>query len=292
MGETITRTAEHTDTEQTGNRGNTSSTTTSTERAGGRASTGTGTTAGTKTEEVKSESLFGLSDLEKEQLLQDKKDNGTISDSEKLELRRLVKNRTKREKYQQAKEEREKAGIVQGEPIRITPPTNEPDPLENVPSTKPKSTKSKNTRTRAKAQKVTFEAEQLDTILVAIFDLVASRPNMGAWKITKAEAHTISVPLCEVLAKYDQLNTFTQNSSEIALIVACISLFVPRLIATVKVKKEVSQDGLYGKSIAGSTGRKLDKSRPSKTNSTKHREPVTTASQNDVFINDAFGQPL
>lgn len=288
MGAEIISTTEHTGGTAGGTGGNSGTATTSAKGTGLRtgAGTGAGTGTGTKAEEKPTQSLHGLSDLEKENALKERDKAGTISQAEKLELRRLRKNRLKREKYQQEKEDREKAGITQGEPIKIITSSEEPEPLKSIP--KPKKAKA----TRTKATKTVFEAEQIDSILVAVFDLIASRPNMGAWKITKQEAHTVSVPLCEVLEKYDQLSAFTQNSAEIALIVACISLFVPRLIATAKIKKEVSQDGLHGKSIAGSTGRKLDETRPSKASSGPVNKPVTTPRENDDFINSAFGLPL
>lgn len=285
MGAEITKPATNTNTEP-GRGGDPRTAPTSTQGAG--AGAGAGTPAGTPAQKEQSKSLLGLSDLEKENALQERDKAGTITNEEKLELRRLRKNRLKREKYQQEKEDREKMGITQGEPIKIMTDTAEPEPLNNIP--KPK--KAKATRTKAKAQKPVFEAEQLDTIIVAVFDLIASRPNMGVWKITKQEAHTISVPLCEVLAKYDQLNTFTQNSAEIALIVACISIMVPRVIATAKINKELKQDGLYGKSAPGSTGRKLDEKRPSTVSSEKSHKPATAASENDAFLSDAFGLPL
>ena len=287
MGTEINSAAATTTTEP-GNGGNPRTASTSTQGAGAGARAGATAAAGTPAQKEQSKSLLGLSDVEKENALQEKDKAGTITTEEKLELRRLRKNRLKREKYQQEKEDREKMGITQGEPIKIMMDSPEPEPLENIP--KPK--KAKATRTKAKAQKPVFEADQLDAIIVAVFDLIASRPNMGVWKITKQEAHSISVPLCEVLAKYDQLNTFTQNSAEIALIVACISIMVPRVIATAKINKELRQDGLSGKSSPGSTGRKLDETRPSTVSSEKPNKQATAASANDAYLNDAFGLPL
>ena len=284
MGEKVNGTA----TDTAGGGGNPNPTGTGTERAG--TGTGTGTSAntgtGTKTEEVKSSQVSGLSDIEKEKLLKEKDNNGTITDSEKLELRRLRKNRIKREKYQKEKDERDKAGITQGEPIKVLKSSEPSDPLETIPQPK------KKRRSVSKKQNFAIEAEQMDALLMAVFNLLGSRPNMGHWKITKTEAHSISVPLCEILAKYDQLTALSQNSSEIALVIACMTIILPRIMLTAKINSEVKKDGLSGKSSLGSTGRKLDESRKAKNSDRSGNGKPSTTSKVNGFSNDVFGLPL
>lgn len=282
MGEKVNGTA----TDTAGGGGNSNTASASTERAGTGTRTGTGTGTGTNTEEVKSTQVSGLSDLEKEKLLKEKDNNGTITDSEKLELRRLRKNRIKREKYQKEKEERDKAGITQGEPIKVLKSSEPSDPLETIPQPK------KKRRSVSKKQNFSIESEQMDALLMAVFNLLGSRPNMGHWKITKAEAHSISVPLCEILAKYDQLTALTQNSSEIALVIACMTIILPRIMMTAKINSEVKKDGLSGKSSLGSAGRKLDESRKAKASDRTSNGKPSVTGKTDGISNDVFGLPL
>lgn len=91
---------------------------------------------------------------------------------------------------------------------------------------------------KAKAQ--TIDTGEIDKLIVGVSSVVASRPNMEHWQLTEVEAHTITQPLANILQKYGMFDKVTENSNEIALAVACVSVFAPRVmvsIAQAKAKK-------------------------------------------------------
>lgn len=107
--------------------------------------------------------------------------------------------------------------------------------------------------TKKKADAI--DTTEIDKLIVAVSSVVASRPDMAHWQLSEVEAHSISQPLANVLQKYGAFEKVTENSNEIALGVACVSVFAPRIMLTVAQmkakpktnipvsKKEVKDDG-------------------------------------------------
>lgn len=250
-----------------------------TERTGAE-STGTDTTrteAGT--EEKEKEKIISrmahVSDSEKEKILKAKKKAGIISEEEKKELRTLSKNRRAKEKYEKEKAERDEAGISQLPPIPVQPAQPKEEP-------KPK---------RKRVRKKKIDSEQVENLLFAVFNFISTKEDFEHWKMTKAQAKEIAVPLCEVLEKYDKLSGITNNSTEISLVIAVCSFVIPNVVITVNKRKEKKKDGTKGIAV-GSVGKKLDEKRPSKSRPKPDTKPITTDRSGNVENSGIFGQPL
>lgn len=84
----------------------------------------------------------------------------------------------------------------------------------------------------------TIDTTEIDKVLCNISTIVASRPNMAHWQLTEQEVHTITQPLGNILQKYGLFDKVTENSNEIALVVACVSVFAPRIMVSVAVAKQ------------------------------------------------------
>lgn len=83
-----------------------------------------------------------------------------------------------------------------------------------------------------------IDTTEIDKVLCNLSTIVASRPNMAHWQLSEQEVHTITQPLGNILQKYGLFDKVTENSNEIALAVACVSVFAPRIMVSVAVAKQ------------------------------------------------------
>lgn len=96
----------------------------------------------------------------------------------------------------------------------------------------------KNTK---KKDNVTFDVTQLNLIVAGVSTAIASRPNCEHWALQPAEIESITVPLAKMLAESETFAGMGQYSNQIALVMACFTVIVPRLFITVQKTKEVKK---------------------------------------------------
>jgi hypothetical protein len=134
----------------------------------------------------------------------------TVDNTEQTEEeKRQERNRKRRERYQ-----REKA--------------------ESGQTVKPR----KVNKTKASEPSVSsMTKEQMNALLVSTSAVIASRPNCSHWLITEKEADTITTPLLKMIAESEKLEFVTKNSNQIALVIACITIFAPRIFITMQQNK-------------------------------------------------------
>ena len=83
-----------------------------------------------------------------------------------------------------------------------------------------------------------MDMSQFDALLIGLTDYVASRPNCGHWKMTQKEVQSITEPLGNIIAKSDYINQISEHSDAIALVIACGTIFIPRIIISSNIQKE------------------------------------------------------
>ena len=125
-------------------------------------------------------------------------------------------------------EEKKSAGLVVVDAEKPTIPA----PPEKAPDKKPKKVR------KNKKQAPALPVEQVDALIVSLSGIVASRPKCEHWLISEQEAHTISEPLCNILDKYEVFNKVGSHSDAIALMVASVSVFLPRAMISIAMMKE------------------------------------------------------
>ena len=103
--------------------------------------------------------------------------------------------------------------------------------VPEVKETKPK-------RTAKKKKDSGMNADMVADLITGASGVVASRPDMGHWMIDKKEALQIADPLCKVIEKNEALKKVAEHSDSIALAVACMSVFMPRIFITATISKE------------------------------------------------------
>lgn len=109
-----------------------------------------------------------------------------------------------------------------------------------VPDKEQKQKKPKKVRT-AKKKKSSIDTTNINKIIVGITETVATRPNCQHWKMDEKEVKSITEPLTAMLSEKEVLQKIEEHSNEIALVTACITVFVPRIFVSVQIaqaKKE------------------------------------------------------
>lgn len=185
----------------------------------------------------------------------------------------------KKEEYDKKQAEREKAGIKQEEPLKV---------VEGTPIAEEKPKRKRTPRKK----KTAVDSESVEKLLLTVSGVVATRKGMEHWQLSKQECKTIAEPLVEVLDKYDVSKTFADNAPEIALVVACVSVAVPRVMISAQKRKVKKDDGMGGKASVGSAGKRLDENRKSKTVSGKDDGKSTNNAKNADSEYGIFGLPL
>lgn len=104
---------------------------------------------------------------------------------------------------------------------------------ENGETVKPR----KVSGSKAKNEPQGVDQNQINALFSAVTCMVASRPNMSHWLLDEKEIMSITTPLCNVLNKYEVFQKVGENTSEIALAVACVSVFAPRVMISVQQMK-------------------------------------------------------
>ena len=188
----------------------------------------------------------------------------------------------KKQEYDKKQVEREKAGIKQEAPLKVG---DTAVPTEEKP-------KRKRTVRTVRKKKTTVDSESVEKLLLTVSSIVATRKGCEHWQLTKQECKTIAEPLVEVMDKYDISKTFADNAPEIALAVACISVATPRVMISAQKRKVRKDDGMGGKASVGSSGKRLDENRKSKSIGRKDAGKSSADTQNDDSEYGVFGLPL
>lgn len=183
-----------------------------------------------------------------------------------------------KEKYDKEIEKRKETKVAQKEPVKLTV-SNDGTIEEKTP---------KKTRKR-RTKKQTIDTEPIEKLLITTTNIIATRPDMAMWKMSKQEAHAIAEPLGQVLEKYDIAKPLMDNAPELSLVVAILGFTAPRMVTTIAIRREKNKDGFKGKvAESGSTGRKLDETRKSNIIIKRNDEKSSPLSS----VNDAFGSAI
>lgn len=250
--------------EKRGSTGGTSPTTTSTAspdgsgRSGGSGNGGSGTGGNTKPVATKeTDELAILTDEEK----------ALYEKADPTEQKRILRNAKKRQRYAENKQ-------ANGQPV------------------KPRKVKG-----AKKDETPALDVSQLNMIVASLSAVVASRPNCEHWLLTEKEINSITVPLSKMLAESAMFANMGQYSNQIALCMACVTVFMPRLIVTVQKQKEVKRIARTGQNTRtnvtderiGTTGKETKSD--SGTNRGNVQQPTANGT-NNVHNVPYYGVPI
>ena len=111
-----------------------------------------------------------------------------------------------------------------------------------------------------KKAKEDIYTNQIETLIKTISVMVSSRPGQEHWLLLDSEVKAISEPLTNILKDSNAFNSISEHSNAVALVIACITIILPRTIKSItdiskkkkkekEVKKNVELRGSQRKNI-------------------------------------------
>ena len=98
-------------------------------------------------------------------------------------------------------------------------------------------------KVNTKKAKEVIDTTQIETLIKTISVMVSSRPGQEHWLLLDSEVKAIAEPLTNILKDSNAFNSISEHSNAVALVIACITIILPRTIKSItdiskKKKKE------------------------------------------------------
>ncbi len=155
---------------------------------------------------------------------------------------------------------------------------------------KPKKVNKKKTE-----EPIPLDGESLKALIVTISTLVASRPGNEHWLLSEKEVESIIVPLNKMLAESELFKGAGAYSNQIALIIACITIFVPRIFISINKASEKKKREVTGNATDTTVKPERNSGNPkTEANGTtgRNNRPASAGGQNNVNSISWAGSPI
>ena len=106
---------------------------------------------------------------------------------------------------------------------------------ENGQTVKPRKVNKKN------ASSSSVDAQSLKQIILTLSAVISERPKMKHWLLSDKEAESIATPISNMIAKSEKLSNMGEYADQIALVMACITIIIPRIYISIRLEKEVKK---------------------------------------------------
>lgn len=93
-------------------------------------------------------------------------------------------------------------------------------------------------KAKKQEQAQTLSNTQINSLIISLSAVIASRPKCEHWLLTEAEVNSITTPLMAMMKESQVFEKIGEHSNQIALTVACVSVFLPRVIQTIALIQE------------------------------------------------------
>lgn len=115
-------------------------------------------------------------------------------------------------------------------------------------------------KVNTKKSKEVIDTNQIETLIKTISVMVSSRPGQEHWLLLDSEVKALAEPLTNILKDSNAFNSISEHSNAVALVIACITIILPRTIKSItdiskkkkkekEVKKNVELRGSQRKNI-------------------------------------------
>ena len=115
-------------------------------------------------------------------------------------------------------------------------------------------------KVNTKKTKDVIDTNQIETLIKTISVMVSSRPGQEHWMLLDSEVKALAEPLTNILKDSNAFSSISEHSNAVALVIACITIILPRTIKSVtdlskkkkkekEVKKNVELRGSKTKNI-------------------------------------------
>ena len=120
-------------------------------------------------------------------------------------------------------------------------------------------------KVNTKKSKEVIDTNQIETLIKTISVMVSSRPGQEHWLLLDSEVKALAEPLTNILKDSNAFSSISEHSNAVALVIACITIILPRTIKSVtdinakkkkkrEVKKNVELRGSQRKNISNVKG--------------------------------------
>lgn len=142
-----------------------------------------------------------------------------------------------------------------------------------------------------KGKKKEADDTQINAFITAISTMVSSREGCGFWMLTPDETKSLSQPLANMLEKNEAFSQISEHSDAIALVIASMSIFVPRVIMANQLRK-VKKDAK--KNFVRNTERKNDEKRKDSdgVRDDAGEHPATSNVVNIATVSEEYGDAI
>ena len=111
-----------------------------------------------------------------------------------------------------------------------------------------------------KKTKEVIDTNQIETLIKTVSVMISSRDGQEHWLLLDSEVKAIAEPLTNILKESNAFSSISEHSNAVALVIACITIILPRTIKSVtdinakkkkkrEVKKNVELRGSQRKNI-------------------------------------------
>ena len=115
-------------------------------------------------------------------------------------------------------------------------------------------------KVNTKKAKEVIDTNQIETLIKTISVMVSSRAGQEHWLLLDSEVKALAEPLTNILKDSNAFNSISEHSNAVALVIACITIILPRTIKSItdiskkkkkenEVKKNVELRGSQRKNI-------------------------------------------
>ena len=120
-------------------------------------------------------------------------------------------------------------------------------------------------KVNTKKTKAVIDTTQIETLIKTISVMVSSRQGQEHWLLLDSEVKALAEPLTNILKDSDAFSSISEHSNAVALVIACITIILPRTIKSItdlskkkkkekEVKKNVELRGSKTKNISNVKG--------------------------------------
>ena len=143
-------------------------------------------------------------------------------------------------------------------------------------------------KVNTKKSKEVIETNQIETLIKTISVMVSSRPGQEHWLLLDSEVKAIAEPLTNILKDSNAFSSISEHSNAVALVVACITIILPRTIKSVtdiNAKKKKKREVLKNVELRGSQRKNITNDKGNNRNTTANDK---NNGSNAIWYGDAI----
>ena len=139
-------------------------------------------------------------------------------------------------------------------------------------------------------------SEQISILITSLSSIIATRPNTAHWQITPQESQSIAEPLSKIIEKNENLKNLGEHADALALVTACITVIVPRVILSVNLaqsEKEKNKNGRFVKQDRGNNKKsgvieKTENNQDSRGDNRNNADNGTSDAQSEFYLGESI----